>query len=187
MDVWEKAASSEVSPSLPAVPPGSYAVELRFFLTPEELDEAARVRKVGSNLQNNRLVMRLVCGVGAFYLLYLPHKFGGSWSSWLHNYPVLAVLLGALIALDAWIAMGQFGVARLNRVANRLDLERRIALSDQGVDVSHGRTSHQKKWQDFSFFQETPTVFLLQQWELRFGRYPSARFLRVAPINCERY
>ena len=52
----------------------------------------------------------------------------------------------------------------LNRKMNSLDNERRICVSHRGVDITHGslQLRQQKQWSDFTFFQETPTIFLLQ-------------------------
>jgi hypothetical protein len=69
---------------------------------------------------------------------------------------------------------------KLNRVANRLDVERRICVSHRGIDITHGRLRQQKQWKDFSFFQETPTIYLLQTngasfWTLPKRAIPAGR------------
>ena len=147
-------------------------VDVRFFLKPEELDEAAAIRKVASNQASNKTIMRIICGLGALYIAYLPHLKGGSWSTWMQDRPIAAIFWGALLVLDVFVALGQPGIMKLNRLANRLDLERRICVSHRGIDVTHGRTRQQKSWKDFSFFQETPTLFLLQTKGAAFWTLP---------------
>jgi hypothetical protein len=65
-------------------------------------------------------------------------------------------------------------------MANRLDVERRICISHRGIDITHGRLRQQKQWKDFSFFQETSTIILLQTngasfWTLPKRAIPAGR------------
>ncbi len=137
-------------------------VDVRFFLKPEELDEAAAIRNVKGNQKSHKALMRTICGLGAVYAAFIPYLKGASWSIWWQHRPDAFIFWGALLLLDIYIVLGQPGIMKLNRVANRLDVERRICISHRGIDITHGRLRLQKQWNDFSFFQETPTIILLQ-------------------------
>ena len=79
---------------------------------------------------------------------------------------------GGLLLMDIYIVLGQPGIMKLNRMANRLDVERRLCISHRGIDITHGKQRLQKQWKDFSFFQETPTIFLLQTTAASFWTLP---------------
>lgn len=147
-------------------------VDVRFFLKPEELDEAAAIRNVKSNQKSHKTLMRTICGLGAVYAAFIPYIKGATWSVWWHHRPEAFVFWGALLILDIYIVLGQPGIMKLNRIANRLDVERRICISHRGIDITHGRLRVQKQWKDFSFFQETPTIYLLQTSGASFWTLP---------------
>jgi hypothetical protein len=155
-------------------------VDIRFFLKPEELDEAASIRKVTSNRKSHKALMRTICGLGGIYAAFMPYMKGATWSTWWHQRPDAFIFWGALLILDTYIVLGQPGIMKLNRMANRLDVERRICISHRGIDITHGRLRQQKQWSDFSFFQETPTIYLLQTnggsfWTLPKRAIPAGR------------
>ena len=155
-------------------------VDVRFFLKPEELDEAASVRNVKSNQKSHKALMRTICGLGALYAAFIPYMKGATWSTWWRHRPEAFIFWGALLIVDIYIVLGQPGIMKLNRLANRLDVERRICISHRGIDITHGRLRLQKQWKDFSFFQETPTIFLLQTngasfWTLPKRAIPAGR------------
>jgi hypothetical protein len=155
-------------------------VDVRFFLKPEELEEAASIRNVTSNQKSHKALMRTICGLGGVYAAFLPYMKGANWSIWWHHRPDAFIFWGALLILDIYIVLGQPGIMKLNRMANRLDVERRICISHRGIDITHGRMRQQKQWKDFSFFQETPTIFLLQTngasfWTLPKRAIPAGR------------
>lgn len=155
-------------------------VDVRFFLKPEELDEAASLRKVKSNQKSHKALMRAICGLGGVYAACVPYVKGASWSIWWHHRPDAFIFWGALLILDIYIVLGQPGIMKLNRMANRLDVERRICISHHGIDITHGQLRQQKQWKDFSFFQETPTIYLLQTngasfWTLPKRAIPAGR------------
>ena len=147
-------------------------VDIRFFLKPEELEEATSVRKVKSNEKSHKALMRTICGVGAVYCAFVPYIKGASWSIWWDHRPASAFFWGFLLIGDIYVALGQPGMMKLNRFFNRLDVERRICVSHRGIDVTHGRLRQQKQWSDFSFFQETPTIYLLQTNSAMFWTIP---------------
>ncbi len=155
-------------------------VDVRFFLKSEELDEAAAIRNVKSNQKSHKALMRTICGLGAVYAAFIPYLKGATWSIWWHHRADAFIFWGALLLLDIYIVVGQPGIMKLNRVANRLDVERRMCVSHRGIDITHGRLRLQKQWKDFSFFQETPTIILLQTngaslWTLPKRAIPAGR------------
>ena len=147
-------------------------VDVRFFLKSEELDEAASIRNVTSNQKSHKALMRTICGLGGVYAAIMPYMKGASWSIWWHHRPDAFMFWGALLILDIYIVLGQPGIRKLNRKANRLDVERRLCISHRGIDITHGSLRQQKQWKDFSFFQETPTIFLLQTTGASFWTLP---------------
>jgi len=155
-------------------------VDVRFFLKPEELDEASAIRKVTSNQKSKKTLMRVICGLGAVYIGLMPYIKGATWSMWWQHRPEAAIFWGGLLILDIYVALGQPGMMKLSRLMNRLDVERRICVSPQGVDITHGSLRQQKSWEDFSFYQESPTIFLLQTtgpsfWTLPKRAIPAGR------------
>jgi len=147
-------------------------VDVRFFLKPEELDEAAAIRNVKSNQRSHKALMRAICGLCAVYAAFIPYLKGASWSIWWQQRPAAFVFWGGMLVLGIYNVLGQPGMMKLNRVANRLDVERRICISHRGIDITHGTLRQQKQWKDFSFFQETPTIFLLQTTGASFWTLP---------------
>jgi hypothetical protein len=147
-------------------------VDLRFFLTLEELDEATAVRKVKSNEKSQKTMMRTVCAIGAAYAAFVPYLHGTTWSFYWNHKPASALFWGFLLVADIYVALGQPGMMKLNRAANRLNVERRICVSHRGIDITHGKLRQQKQWKDFSFFQETPTIYLLQTNSAMFWTIP---------------
>ena len=145
-------------------------VDVRFFLKPEELDEATAIRNVASN--RKKTTMRAICGFGAIYAVLVPYMHGTSWSSWWQHRPEAAIFWGALLTIDLYVLLGQPGMAKLNRLANRLDVERRICVSHRGIDITHGRLRQQKSWKDFAFYQETPNIYLLHTTGASFWTLP---------------
>jgi hypothetical protein len=155
-------------------------IDVRFFLRPEELDEAAAIRNVSSNTSGNKAIMRVICGLGALYAGFAPYMKGATWSAWWQHRPEAAIFWGGLLVLDVYVLLGQPGIRKLNRFFNRLDVERRICVSHQGIDITHGRMHQRKSWNDFSFYQETATIFLLQTtvhsfWTLPKRAIPAGR------------
>src|SRR5208282_371945 len=55
-------------------------VELRFFLTAEEFDEGISTLRTRANNPAANIVMRLACGLGAYFLWRIPSTHGQTWS-----------------------------------------------------------------------------------------------------------
>ena len=155
-------------------------VDVRFFLKPEELDEASAIRRGKSNTSTNKSLRHLISGFGALLFGFAPHITGSTWSEWWHHQPQSAIIFGGLAILNIYALLGQPGAKKLGHTLNRLDVERRLCVSHRGIDITHGRLRQQKTWKDFSFFQETPTIILLQTngasfWTLPKRAIPAGR------------
>lgn len=149
------------------------AVELRFFLTAEEFDEGISTLRTKANSPTGKIVMRLVCGLGAYFLWRIPGTHGQTWAEFYQGHSVFAIWLGLLLFFDVLIALGLLQNPKINRLANRLDWERRIHFSDRGVDVNWGaKMYYHYRWQDLLFFQETPTLFILKAGGTQFWTMP---------------
>jgi hypothetical protein len=148
-------------------------VELRFFLTAEEFDEGISTLRTRANNPAANIVMRLACGLGAYFLWRIPSTHGQTWSEFFQEQPVFAIWLAILLVFDGLIVLGVLQSPKINRLANRLDWERRICFSDRGVDVNWGaRMNFHYRWQDLLFFQETPTLFILKAGGTQFWTMP---------------
>jgi hypothetical protein len=64
----------------------------------------------------------------------------------------------------------------LDHHLNRLDLERHIILTDEGVAVTLGERHWNYQWKDFVFFRETETVFVLRTAGTKFWTIPTRAF-----------
>jgi hypothetical protein len=149
-----------------AVPPESVrgeAIECSFFLTQDELNEALAARH-RSFLQRwlstryGRLFGRAICGLSALGVLGLPVLMGKSWAEEFRNEPGVAVGLVGFGLFWLWTAAGCPG----SKALNRLDLPRRIRISDRQVDVTRGTKTSTYRWKRFFSYQETQNLFLLR-------------------------
>ena len=147
-------------------------VDMRFFLTPQELDEATAVRAVTSNQPKNKAIMRAICGIGAVYAVLVPYMKGANWPFWWEHHRGSSIFWIYLLVMDIYVVCGQPGMKQLGRVLNRLNVERCIRVSHRGIEITHGRMHQQKSWSDFSFYQETPTIYLLQTHGALFWTLP---------------
>ena len=149
------------------------ALELRFFLTAEEFDEGISKLRTTANTPTAKIVMRLVCGLGAYFLWRIPGTHGQTWGEFFQAQPVFAIWLAVVLAFDVLIVLGVLQSPKVNRLANRLDWERRICFSDRGVDINWGaKMNFHYRWQDLLFFQETPTLFILKAGGTQFWTMP---------------
>ncbi len=162
-----------------AAPAPQDRFDVRFLLTNDELKEAAAVRKTFANSLFGKTMGRVITGVGTIYFACVPYLRGTTWSDLIAEYPLRAMVVGAMVVLDFWVTIGMPGKNRLNRAVNRLDVERHIMIDDGGVDVTHGENRYQSKWSDFKCFQETANVFVLLTTFERFWTIPK----RVLPTG----
>ena len=105
------------------------------------------------------------------FLFLLPSQSGG-WQALVMWNPPRALFYFALGVLDLWIAAGSPGGKRLNRVVNRLGVERHIRINDRGLLATHGSKTFDQQWSYFRFFQETPNLFVLQTVGTMFWTVP---------------
>lgn len=148
------------------------SIDFSFFLTPEEFDEGVKTLHTVTLKPAKKTAMRIANGVLALVLLYFPRLHGQTWMELYQSSPGFTMFLGALLLVDLWNALGQPGVGMLNRMVNRLDWERHVYLNDEGVAVEWGSRKFRYRWQDLSFFQETPQLFILKAGGTQFWTMP---------------
>ncbi len=164
---------------LPPVVPGQAQTaaklenfDLRFFLSADEFQEGVAVKRGAAGLgKSSKHAYRVLSGIGAAVLLVWPYFTSDSWPGLLRKDPNSGTLL-LLAALLAWIAAGAPGFEALNLKANRLDLERQIMCTTEGVDITHGANKLRLPWSQCKSFQETERVFVLNTSEAQFWTIP---------------
>jgi len=140
----------------------SDTIECNFFLTHDELNEAS-VTPQGwfqrwLKTPYGRLTARAVCGLGAIGVLFLPGRLGSSWAQEFRTEPGVAAGIFGFELLWLFVAAGCPGLKSLNR----LDLERRIRISELVVEVTRGARTSTYPWKRFLSYQETPNLFVLR-------------------------
>lgn len=165
----EPAQEIEIRPITSTQTPG---FDVRFFLTEPELKEAVTRRKSFWRSTEGKILTKVITGFGAIYFPLFPYLHGMTWPEFLAVSPIKATYLAAAAVLDIWVATGSLGIQHLNRIANRLELERRVILSDDGVVVLHGTKRRQFRWNQLRGFQETENLFLLLTGEHTFWTIP---------------
>jgi len=157
--------------------------DLRFLLTEPEWREACRVMQPLASKPGLKLLGRLINAVWAIVLLLLPYKLGYSWSEMFRTHTFGTVPIAAMVCLSVLGATG-IGIKSLNHHLNRLDLERQIIVSDQGVKVTLGERVRNLQWKDFVYFSETSALFVLRTSSTQFWTIP----MRVlSPKDIERF
>ena len=159
----------------------SPALDVRFFLTQAELQEAVTRRKTWWRGTEGRIFTRVVTGFGTIYFSLFPYVHGMTWAQFLAVSPIRATYMAALAIFDFWISTGSLGVEGINRIANRLDLERRVVLSDDGVVVLHGNKRHQFRWNQVRGFQDTENLFIIMTGEHTFWTIPKRTVVSDVP------
>jgi len=145
--------------------------DLRFFLTEAEWLEATHVLHPISSKPAARILGRLINAVLAVALLLLPHTLGRSWTEIFRFSPLGTIPPLLMFCLCAWNASG-IGMKAINHRLNRLDLERHIVLTDRGADVTQGEYVRNYQWNDFTYFRETPALFVLRTSGTKFWTIP---------------
>jgi hypothetical protein len=137
-------------------------IESRFFLRQAEVDEASaliRPRMYSwSHSRAGRVLSHSIIGLNAVMVPWLPQLFGKSWREEFAIEPGVAVGVIAYGLFLAWVALGSPGAKALNR----LDAERRIAISELGAEVECGRSRYRYAWRQFHTFRESDRLFVLQ-------------------------
>jgi len=139
------------------------SVECNFFLTQEELIEPSAASHRGFlqrwlNTKYGKIAGRVLCGLEALLLLWLPGHFGKSWVEEFRAEPGATAFLMGLVLLSLFVAAGAPGLKALNR----LDLQRRIRISGRDVEIIRGARTAVWKWKRFVSYQETQNLFILR-------------------------
>ena len=145
--------------------------DLRFFLTETEWREATVVLHPVIANRFVKPAVRLFNGVMAVVIFMVPGRFGWTWHDLLRYSPHHAAFLALVVLGCAWTATG-IGMKSLDHHLNRLDLERHIILTDEGVTVTLGERHWNYPWKDFVFFRDTPNVFVLRTTGTKFWTIP---------------
>jgi YcxB-like protein len=143
-------------------------VECRFFLTRDEIDKAATLLHPWANSRYGKLLSRGMCGLSALAVPWIPGLLGKSWREVFATQPGVALAAIGLGLFWAWAAVGCPGMKALNR----LDLERRIVVSDLGVEVTCGRRTFTYDWPRLFCYREAPGLFVVRTRFARFWTIP---------------
>ena len=95
-------------------------VDIRFFLEPQELDEAVAIRKVASNTKSKKILGRVICGIGTVYFGLFPYMRGTDWSAFWNYHPASAFFFGRA---------GRVGFLRGHRTAGNDGIESQDELA----------------------------------------------------------
>ncbi|HYM79418.1 MAG TPA: YcxB family protein [Candidatus Dormibacteraeota bacterium] len=165
--------STILDPDLSEVPTDrpTVSVDLRFFLAEPEWREATVVLHPIIANRFVKLSVRVFNGIMAGLILMLPGRFGWTWQDLFRYDTFRALFMAAVVLGCAWTATG-IGMNFLNHRLNRLDLERHIILTDQGVTVTLGERIWNSPWKDFVFFRDTPNIFILRTTGTKFWTIP---------------
>jgi hypothetical protein len=139
-------------------PVRGHLIECRFLLTQEELSEASQNLHPWLYSRYGKLLTRAVCGAGALFVLLVPRLTGSSWAQELRTEPMVAA---SLIGFELFVLWAASGCLKL-RALNRLDLERKITLSDLDVEAAHGAKTSTYKWSRLFSYCETEHLFVLR-------------------------
>ena len=132
-------------------------IQCRFFLTRDELDDAARLLHPQFHSTFYTILSRTgfgVCGLVIPWML----RMGTPWAEELRTQPGIAALLVAFALLCLWGAAGFVGLKALNR----FDRERRITISGLGVEVSVGSRNSTYRWGQLLSYLESESLFVLK-------------------------
>jgi hypothetical protein len=153
---------------------GGDAIECSFYLTQDEMNEASTPQgwfQRWLRTRYGRLCARAICGSGALWILWFlwfPLHSAKPWAEF-RNEPGVAAGLLAYALFMFFVAAGCPGLKSLNR----LDLQRRIRLSNLAVEIARGTKTSIYPWKRFFSYHETQNLFLLRtQITVRFWTIP---------------
>lgn len=152
-------------------PNSSSVLDVRFLLRESEWRAACRMLRPFVANPNIKPFLRILNGFGALLFLAFPHLFHGSWASLFPGEPIPALFLLAMGLLCLWSATG-IGMKSLDHRLNRLDLERHIVVSNNGVFVDFNGRTRKYEWKDFACFRESPELFVLRTTGTKFWTIP---------------
>jgi hypothetical protein len=157
--------------------PAAICFDLRFFLSQAEWKEAAQVLHPIVGNPRVKPFVRVFNGLVAIGMFLLPPKlFHQSWLELFKTTPPFAIFLALMALFCAWSATG-IGVKSLDQHLNRLDLERHMVVTQEGLTVAMGERRYKHQWKDFVFYRETPSFLILRGTGVQFWTIP----LRAIP------
>lgn len=143
-------------------PASESPVEVSFFLTQEDLNEASAAAYPWLGSSYGRIMSRIACFL---FALALPVVF------WMVNsgrIPPDLVPLGrwplivaGFVAFELILLVGASGDI-VTRIVNRLNAERRIRVDNSDISITRGTRTTTNKWERFLCYQETANLFVLR-------------------------
>jgi len=159
----------------------SICFDLRFILTEAEWREGTDLlHPIFGTAYNPKPPLRIFFAVCGVLNLIGPVLSGWSWGEFLRDQPQRAALV-LLVALACALAAAGIGMKALDRRLNRIDLERHIVVTNQGVTITWNNRVFNHEWKDFVYFRETANVVVLRNPGVRFWTIP----LRAVPAAGE--
>lgn len=152
--------------------------DLRFFLTEAELQQGhALLHPISGTSRSIR--SRLFCALCAVICVVSPMLMGWSWTEMFEYAPHRAAIPALATLFCVWGASG-IGMNSLNNRLNRIDLDRHIAVSEQGVTIEWNQKTFNYQWKDFVFFRENENLVVLRNpgircWTIPLRAVPTAR------------
>jgi hypothetical protein len=163
--------------------PEPQTASIRFLLTESELSEAKLARRAWINNRYYRIAGRIVCVFGAYFFVAAPSWFGEPWSVLVRKDPLIALETLVFAALDAYVAIGMPGIAALDKLFNRLDLQREVTITPELVKVRRGPKTREREWHEFRCYYETSALYILQTRGVLFVSVPKRAFEQdVKPV-----
>jgi len=156
------------------------AFDLRFVLTEPEWREGTHLLHPIVGTSYTKPWIRLFWGICAIANLMMPSLHGHSWGEMFSDEPLRAAVAGLMVLICAWGATG-IGMKSLDHRLNRLDLDRHIVVTEQGVTITWNQRTWNYAWKDFVYFRETANVVILRNPGIRFWTIP----LRALPPGSE--
>ncbi len=138
-------------------PTGGPVIECGFFLTPKDLEEASSAEQPLLGSPYGRILLRIGAALSTLVLPWIMWRLGKSWIDEFKHDPAVAVLLAGYELFMLWTATGCIGLKALRR----LDLPRRIRISDLEVVSTRGEKTSRYKWKRFLYYRETENLFVL--------------------------
>jgi len=163
-------SSDTTTPTQPV--PVTEIFNFNFNLAPEEFDEAVEYRGSLFSGTKGKKIQRMGGGIAAICMLLFPNIINTSWTELIKNDPVSVFMVLTMLILSIWTATGSKGIEKLNRKVNRLDVERYIRCTADGVNAVHGATKENFYWSQCLSFQETPNLFILNTTATQFWTIP---------------
>jgi hypothetical protein len=159
----------------------STCFDLRFILTEAEWREGTDLlHPLFGTAYNPKPLFRLFFALCAVLNFVIPILHGWSWDEFLRDQPQRAALVLLGVIACALAATG-IGMKALDRRLNRIDLERHIVVTEDGVTITWNQRTWNHEWKDFVYFRETENLVVLRNPGVRFWTIP----LRAVPAGSQ--